>query len=898
MFTRFSRKALDDLLEKFPLLQEGREYLDAALKAPSRNVRGTTTSMISDNPCPKMMCNVQAESDTAEGRAALNYLFDHDVIGYLDQPPALEIDYIGRNGRRVRTHTTPDFLVIRRSSGFCIDEWKVATDRTVLPEKNVGRYITTAEGTVDAPPVREAAEVLGFQFAVRFSDEIPLNRTLNQRFLLSYLYEEAERLYQPRLSAVLKPFKDNAFLTYEDALGNYGVDSDLINWAVAMGHLTIDWDHICMSQPNEVILFRDQQSLHAYRLLRDPERMQASGNKFDKNKFRIGQIFVFDGIRFVVNLVGQTNLYATSERNESFTKPWQFIETAYLSNELQVELDESSDFAVSASRLKSASPLAITRAIKRLEILEKLDRGDRLQIDERHSDRSYRRWKKGVDAALAAGLSRIEGVLESNDQGFYGTHIDPGLSKLINAAIENLLKSTVRPNINKMFSAVKKTVEACGKSMIAKSSFYERVIKIRSLSTIRESEGQKVAYQLEPTYWQLGLNTPVHCERPFEMVHIDHTLLDNRLDSSLSGEGMPRPWLTLAVDACSRRVLGFYLSYHPPSYISVMMVLLDIFQRFGRKPDSIITDWGAEFHAKDLKQLCTALGIRKITRPKSAAKFGNCVERLFGVTQSELTSNLRGNTKATKKVRTLTKQVDPSTHAGLTMADLYYGLEVFFFDIYDDRKHPTLLRTPRAFFGSARITAGARLHQLVKIDEILPILLPTVRGGTRVIDFSRGVYVNYEYYGNISLADLSLNTTRVPVKLCPFHPGLVMAYVKKQWIACKSKWHDELQAVPEFIRRSVFEECLLEKRMVSADKDWTDRKVLDLIEQLNELAIANKDYWKDKDTRQLASLFGSVVGKTSVESPPSSKPQTDLDNLFSQAIQKAKERNDYGQIVG
>ena len=529
--------------------------------------------------------------------------------------------------------------------------------------------------------------------------------------------------------------------------------------------------------------------------------------------------------------------------------------------------------------------------------MEKLARGDSLRIDERYSDRSYRRWKKGLDAALAAGLSPIEGVLESNDQGFFGTHIDPSLSKLINDSIEKLLGSTVRPNINKMFGAVRKAVEACGKSMIARSSFYERVNRIRSLITIRDSEGHKVAYQLEPTYWQLELNTPVHCERPLELVHIDHTLLDIRLDSSLSGEGMPRPWLTLAVDACSRRVLSFYLSYHPPSYISVMMVLLDIFQRFGRKPDSIITDWGAEFQAKDLKQLCTALGIRKVTRPKSAAKFGNCVERMFGVTQSELTSNVRGNTKATKKVRTLTKQVDPTTHAGLTMADLYYGLEVFFFEIYDDRKHPMLLRTPRAFFGAARITAGARLHQLVRIDDVLPILLPTVRGGTRVVDFSRGVYVNYEYYGNLALAELSLNTTRVPVKLVPFHPGLVMAYVKKQWVTCKSKWHDELQGIPEFIRRAVFEEYLLEKRMVAADKDRADRKVLDLIDQLNELAIANKDYWKDKDTRKLASLFGSVAGKTPVESPPSSKPRQDLDNLFTQAIQNAKERGGYGQIV-
>ena len=434
--------------------------------------------------------------------------------------------------------------------------------------------------------------------------------------------------------------------------------------------------------------------------------------------------------------------------------------------------------------------------------------------------------------------------------------------------------------------------------MVAKSSFYERANAIRTVGTIHDSRGHKKAYQQGPCYWMLDQETPIHCERPFELVHLDHTLLEIELHSSLSGERLGRPWLTLAVDALSRRILAFYLSFHAPSYVSCMMALLDLFKRFGRRPEGLIHDWGSEFKARDLNNLVdTARILARHWRPKSAAKYGAVLERLFGLTNTAFIANLRGNTKARKDVRTLTRQVDPLTHSGLTLADLYYGLEEFFFEEYDQRKHPALLRTPRAVFEDARLSDGERLNGLLRFDDILPVALPTVRGGTRVIDSARGIHVNYDYYGHPRLADLKLNGTKAIVKSVPFHPGYILAFADGEWLTCKSKFYQELEAVPEFVRRAVYEEWLLDQRLVALDHRRFSLSVAEILEKLNEKALKNVEAWKDQETREIYKYFGSVVSQAPPEHEPTTTSVDALHKKFALALHSAKTNGNYGELV-
>ena len=61
--------------------------------------------------------------------------------------------------------------------------------------------------------------------------------------------------------------------------------------------------------------------------------------------------------------------------------------------------------------------------------------------------------------------------------------------------------------------------------------------------------------------------------RPLERVELDHFLCDVHLRCEKTGALLGRPWLTLAVDHYSGIVLGYYLSFAPPSAASVLAAL-------------------------------------------------------------------------------------------------------------------------------------------------------------------------------------------------------------------------------------------------------------------------------------------------------------------------------------
>src|SRR6202035_1147849 len=69
------------------------------------------------------------------------------------------------------------------------------------------------------------------------------------------------------------------------------------------------------------------------------------------------------------------------------------------------------------------------------------------------------------------------------------------------------------------------------------------------------------------------------------------------------GRVLGRPWATFATDAYSRRLLGCYLTFDPPSYRSCMMVLRACVRRHQRFPQSIVVDGGPEFQSTYFESL-------------------------------------------------------------------------------------------------------------------------------------------------------------------------------------------------------------------------------------------------------------------------------------------------------
>ncbi len=56
-------------------------------------------------------------------------------------------------------------------------------------------------------------------------------------------------------------------------------------------------------------------------------------------------------------------------------------------------------------------------------------------------------------------------------------------------------------------------------------------------------------------------------------------------------------------------MVGFHLSFDPPSYRSCMMVLQDVVRRHGRFPDTIVVDNGADFRSDAFRRACELHGV-------------------------------------------------------------------------------------------------------------------------------------------------------------------------------------------------------------------------------------------------------------------------------------------------
>ena len=300
------------------------------------------------------------------------------------------------------------------------------------------------------------------------------------------------------------------------------------------------------------------------------------------------------------------------------------------------------------------------------------------------------------------------------------------------------------------------------------------------------------------SYTHLEPTTPRHGDRPFEIGHIDHTELDVEVVCSHTGRPLGRPWMTVLIDAFSRRCLAFYLTFDAPSYRSCMMILRDCVRRHSRLPQVIVLDGGPEFQSTYFETLLARYECTKKVRPPAQARFGSVCERLFGTTNSQFIHNLRGNTQITRNVRQVTKSNEPTGQARWPLGRLYEYLSSFLFEIYDTIEHPALGQTPREAFLKARQSTGIRPNRTIPYDHaFLLATLPTTQRGTANVSPGRGVIINRVYYWAEAFRDPTVENHDVSVRYDPFDIGTAYAFVKNRWTECHSEHYTVLQGRSE-----------------------------------------------------------------------------------------------------
>ena len=311
---------------------------------------------------------------------------------------------------------------------------------------------------------------------------------------------------------------------------------------------------------------------------------------------------------------------------------------------------------------------------------------------------------------------------------------------------------------------------------IKKREGYEQTLK---------RKGRRAAYQMEIPYLCLNQGTPRHGDFPWQIVHLDHDLLDIQLVSSRTKKVLGKPWATIMTDACSRRNLAIYLSYDPPSHRSDMMVIRECVRRYERLPQILVVDGGADFNSTYFESLLAYYNITKFERPAVDPRAGSPIERLFGTTNTSFIDNVLGNTQASKKAREMTQSVDPRRKATWTLTAFYRRLSQWCYDVYDTRFHSSLEQTPREAYEAGMVLSGVRPYREVKYNQkFLMRTLPTPEREKVKVTYRKGVKVHYEYYWSEKFKDPEVVETEVEIRYDPFDISHVFAFVKGEWTPC------------------------------------------------------------------------------------------------------------------
>ncbi len=234
---------------------------------------------------------------------------------------------------------------------------------------------------------------------------------------------------------------------------------------------------------------------------------------------------------------------------------------------------------------------------------------------------------------------------------------------------------------------------------------------------------------------------------------MDHTLVDIMVVDEIRRASMGRPWITIAFDIGTRAVLGFHLSLHAPSSVSVGMALamaclpkeewlaergLELDWPMHGLPKTLHLDNGTEFRSIALSRGCERYGISLEYRPPGRPHFGGHLERYLGT----LMRRIHGLPGTTFSNPTKKGKYRSEAHATMTMAELerWITLEIvgrYHFFVHRG-VHAVPIRLWKRAIGNhpaVEVSDPARF-----VLDFLPAEMRKVgRGGSRSVGFVIGI---------------------------------------------------------------------------------------------------------------------------------------------------------------
>ncbi|MEM6401099.1 MAG: DDE-type integrase/transposase/recombinase [Cyanobacteria bacterium P01_D01_bin.116] len=785
---------------------------------PERAVQGGRSNVCGTYPSQKMGVTIQFESHRGELAHIIDYLeHNKEVLEYYDQPPAIELVYKGKNNNLIRCRHTPDFFVIKTDGAFW-EEFKTTEELIKQSKEKPGRYIHSDSLSFRCPPGENYASKYGLQYHVCSNADINPIRLRNWIWLEPYFQAKEKPVKETSKIAIVSYVQHNPGVTIADLLQfNEDINPDDINYLIATEQIYINFDKAPLAEPDKVEVFSSQELAIVYQRNLVINSLEEENLSFSTLNLDTGNSIIWDNEYWQILNVGSSKVYLTNSDNKiisiALDEFRQLFETGHVSG-----LENSEQIVYNSDGIQKilshARPKDIQIANQRYEAIRPYLE-DKLEPITKAS-RTLRRWRDNYYKA-----QQVYGK-ENGYLGLLPRHLDKGHHEKIDPCIVAFMDEFIEEHYfspkNRRISAVYRDFKQACKNheppFLAPSEKRFRLqIKRKSSSYKRlcARSGSRVAKQSKP--WNATKGLPRHGELPWESAHIDHTVVDIQLVSSLlslatcntssaltqSDINLGRCWATVMVDSYSKRILAVYLSFEEPSHRSCMMVIRICVQRWLRLPQTIITDNGKEFHSIYFKQLLAYYRCTQKYRPPGEPRYGNPVERIFGTTNTLWIHELRGNTQIQKQHRQVTKSVNPKKQAVWTLGELYQSLEYWAYTIYDKREHSTLGQSPQQAYQTGIALGGQRVMRRIEYNNTFLILtLPSPsQGTTRIVQPGRGVKISNIWYWCDAFRDPEIEKTAVSVKEDPFNASIAYAYVLRNWHQCLSDHYSYLEGRTE-----------------------------------------------------------------------------------------------------
>lgn len=728
----------------------------------------------------------QFESHGNELHAIYGYEYDPEVIEYYDQPNPIKLNYADATGRNIGCIHTPDlFLLWGNRAGWV--ECKPEEKLQALSKEMPNRYVRQKDGSWRCPPGEAYAARFGLTYTVRSSSENDPILTRNFIFLEDYFRRDYPKPSDSLLTSLISVIRENQGLSYTSLLTAVkGLNRDDLNFLISRGSVYVDLKKCLLLDPDHVSIFTDYVIAQSIVAAKASEATPTSIDVALVDLTPTAKVNILDQEHIITSVSETVISLLTPDGQFKHLKRSDF-DQMILCGKVHGKAPADSRQKKLLELILGASHERSAEALRRWHAIQRYVENEGARSIKKPKSRTLRRWIAAYRAAQQLYGCGFVGIIPESSKGNSNAKLSPEVVKLIDEYIQTVYETPENPTATHVHG--KLMLDCAEKGLTAPSlNTFLKYIKARPQDEqTRKTKGSRAETLRKKFIFFLDSNTPAHGDRPFEIGHIDHTELDIELICSRTGKNLGRPWLTILIDAFSRRILAISLSFFPPSSEACMRVLRNCVKRHNRLPQIIVVDNGKEFNGVYFEVLLAAYTISKKSRPPGKPRFGSVCERIFGTINKQFIHTLIGNTQLTKSVRMLTKSVDPARRAAWTIEELTELLAKYCFDVYDVLQHPSLGQTPNEAYTQGMELSGHRKHTLIPYDALFQVLtMPTTKSGVAKVHHQKGIHINFLDYWCDAFLDPKIAGKMVPVRFDPWDMAIAYAFVNNQWCECIS----------------------------------------------------------------------------------------------------------------